>query len=1831
MADDIRENDVAIVGMACRFPGANDVREYWDNLVKGVEAIRFLTDDELRAAGVPERFVNDPNYVKACPMIDDMDGFDAAFFGYTARDAELRDPQGRLFLETCHSALEDAGYDVGRYSGTVGVFGGAGEYRYGSDNVRRNGAAVDAAGGMSVATATEPDYLATTVSYRLGLQGPSFTVQTACSTALVAIHLGCQSLQMGECDMALVGAVDVRLPYGRGHWRVDGGIGSADGHVRAFDAAASGTIFGSGVGVLAVKRLADARADGDHVYAVIRGSAINNDGAARAGYTAPGVEGQTRLIVEALAVAQVPPETIGYVEAHGTGTLVGDPIEVTALSDAFRAAGATAAQYCALGSVKTNVGHLGAAAGVAGIIKACLAVRHGVIPPTLHFQEPNPAIDFESSPFYVNTEPVPWTGPRRAGVSSFGIGGTNAHIVLEEPPEHVRVPDERSSPQVIALSARTGGALAAMAARLGEHLGEPDPPPLADVAWTLQHGRREFPYRRTVVAATVQDAAAALRDLAGAAASTRPVPVDGRGVALLFPGQGAQYPGMGEGLYRTQKAFRTVIDDCAEVLEPLIGADLRDLLYGGAPDEALARTRLAQPALFAVEYAVARLFASWGVVPDALLGHSIGEYTAACLAGVMSFEDALAVVAARGELMQGMPPGSMAAVPLPEHLVVPMLLGGVEVAAVNGPAATVVAGPDAAVDAFEKRLAPWGVRCGRLVTSHAFHSGMMDAIVEPFRERVASVRLNEPRIPFLSNVTGTWITAEQATDPGYWAAHLRSAVRFADCVRALADGADRVLLEAGPGRTLTGAARQCLPGARTVLATSMRHPLGEGDDEVLALEALGRLWSAGVPVGWDGAASGDRRRVPLPVYPFERRRYWLDPDPAGTAGQDAEEHDEGARPVERAVYAPVWTERPIGTEIPAVPDGSRWLVLTPGTGPVEDLADRLEAEGARVVRVTAGPGFAETGADRFAVRPAERDDYEALLGALGDGAFPTHVVHGWTATAAEPDPLAPEAVERACDLGFYSLLLLAQALEDRLPDEPVRIVAVSTNMQDVSGEGANEPGKATLLGPAILMNRELRHVGCRSVDLAAPARQPADVVTGQLLRECLRDDDADRQVAWRGLKRWAWSYTGVPVEVPEEKPAVLREGGTYLITGGLGGIGLTTARELARTARANLVLLGRTAPPDRDAWPALLADEGTDEATRRLLGELAEIEELGGTVLARACDVTDEDALAAAVAEAVERFGRVDGVFHSAGVAGGGLLAVRDREAARRVLAPKVAGTLALHRVLGDDVDFVVLYSSITSVVGDFGQVDYCAANNFLDSYARRRAASGARVLSVSWGAWRDVGMAVDAARITPNVFREMRGGKWSEPAEHPLLGRRLHDLSDDVVFSTVLGPESHWMLTDHRVGAIPLMPGSGCLEMIRAAAVTALGAAADEHVEMTDVVFLGPIEVRTDQEMRITLRPAQDGFHDASFTVAPADTDDPAAWTERVRARVRTVPATPAPVHDVEAVRAECADHRFEPTPDFRSRGIVDFGPHWYSVERVDIGARRQLGTVALPEEFRAECGQYVLHPGLFDDAVSNARVIEGIRKGNKYLPLSYRRILVRAPLPPRFHVDVRELDDAEGEIVAADIRVMAPDGTELAEIEQYALRRVDPAAFAEGAGGDEGAPAEPGPAGAPAPAAAPDRADWMITPATGMDALRALLGAWGAAPHLVVCPEGLEANLRRVESLTGDVLERELGDGAVVATTAAQGERLLDTPYAAPETPLQQRIAALWSDAFGIREIGLDDDFAELGGNSLMAVQLAWRVRQHFDVEVTVARLFRRPTVRALAELVENEQGAR
>ncbi|HEY6802575.1 MAG TPA: condensation domain-containing protein [Pyrinomonadaceae bacterium] len=879
MLDQTDSCDVAIIGMAGRFPRAANLEEFWQNLRDGVEGISFFSDDDLEVVMDPQDLLN-PNLVKAKGVLDDVDLFDAPFFNISTREAQVMDPQQRLFLESAWTAIESAGYDVSTYPGQISIYAGVNTNTYLLSRLEQLGIAT-AADYFSLSLANEKDHLTTRVSYKLNLRGESIAVQTSCSTSLVAVHLACQSLLSGQSDMALAGGVSIRVPQRSGYFYQEGMIMSPDGHCRAFDERAKGTVPGHGVGIVVLKLLSDAIRDGDSVRAVIKGSAINNDGHLKMGYTAPSVEGQADVIGKALAIAGVDAETISYVEAHGTGTPLGDPIEVEALARAFRQQ-TQRRGFCALGAVKSNIGHLDNAAGVAGLIKTVLALEHKQIPPTLHFEKSNPMIDFDQTPFTPNSKLREWTTdgfPRRAGVSSFGIGGTNAHVILEEAPALQPVGKTRKN-KIVTLSARTGSALEKSIEMLAQHLRHEPQVELADVAYTRNVGRQSFPYKHFIVASNNEEAVKALSaaKVAVKPNSTQSTPR----VAFMFPGQGTQAVGMARELLQSEPEFAARFTECADLLKTHHDVDVRQLIYpdgegGPTSTQSLAQPQFALPALFTIEYALARLWISWGIKPDAMIGHSFGEYVAACLAEVFTLPDALTLVVSRGRLMQQLSPGAMTVVRLSEAELQSYLSGDVAISAVNSPGICTASGPIEQIDGLESRLSKERVAYRRIDVPYAYHSSSVDSILPEFERVVSAIKRQAPVIPYISNVTGSWITPEEVVSTSYWLQQMRQTVRFARGIETLVHDQYTAFLEIGSGQTLGPLVKpQIAKDQERFVVASLSHTTAIADEEVM-LKSLGRFWQAGCKVDWSGFYRFERRRrLSLPTYPFERQRYWIE-------------------------------------------------------------------------------------------------------------------------------------------------------------------------------------------------------------------------------------------------------------------------------------------------------------------------------------------------------------------------------------------------------------------------------------------------------------------------------------------------------------------------------------------------------------------------------------------------------------------------------------------------------------------------------------------------------------------------------------------------------------------------------------------------------------------------------------------------------------------------------------------------------------------------------------------------------------------------------------------
>lgn len=1266
---------IAVIGMSGSYPGAPELSRFWDNLRHGVDSISRFSEQEHEAPP----FVNADRWVFARGLIDRPEWFDAEFFGYTPDEAIALDPQNRVFLERGWEVLEHAGYNPDSCPGSVGVFAGEGFNSY-----LFSGVLAGAKTGMG--SFMDKDFLATRLSYKLNLRGPSLVIQAACSTSLVAISVACQSLLDFQCDMAIAGGSSIQVPIVSGYPYQPGSPLSLDGYVRAFDAGATGFVPGSGVGVVLLKRLSEAIEDRDNVLAVVRGSAVNNDGAAKVGYAAPSVDGQAEVIALAQEMAGVDPETISYLEAHGTGTELGDPIEVAALTRAFRTRTGRSG-FCALGSVKSNVGHLDAAAGVAGLHKVVLAMQHRQIPPSIHFETPNPNIDFDNSPFFVNTRLIEWESggtPRRAGVSSFGIGGTNAHVVLEEAPPPP--PADRGNPwQLLTLSARTPSALQSMAANLADHLETRPEENLADVAYTLQVGRKGFSRRAAVVSRSVEEAVSGLRDLDLSAPQNA---VRNQRALFMFPGQGSQYPGMGRELYETEPVFRSTVDRCSDLLRPGLGLDLTSAVYPASDDEQamsrLTQTALAQPAIFVIEYAMAQLLGSMGVQPEACIGHSIGEYVAACLAGVMTLEDALDLVAVRAGLMNRTSDGSMLAVGLGTDAVAPWLSEDIALAAANGPALSVLSGPKDSMAELQARLKGAGVTSMSLPASHAFHSRLMDPILEEFRAHLRGARFEAPSMPYISNVTGGWIDASQATDPEYWVTHLRHTVRFSDGLGTLMSMSGAVV-EVGPGRTLTQLA-STHPARTTdrVVTSTSRPQRSRRSDHQSLLAGLGELWRSGVAIDWPAVHGGARRRrIALPTYPFERKRYW----PRGGAGGSNPwfRKLEKRRDVGSWIYAPAWRSS-AGPTRPQLP-GDTYLIFLDRLGVGERLASRLAAAGKAVATVPPGEHL-----DQRDSR-VEATSWIHLSGLDNDSTSP--------ATSL---------------LGFSSIARGLAGLTSRR----IRLTVAGNRGHQVLGSEPVCADRAVLLAACRVLPQELSHVRTTYVDLDLSPDSDLDLPVTQIVSELSRPE-AEPVVAYRGRQRWVQTFEQLDTTaLPGAAPAV-RPGGTYLITGGLGNVGLVAAEVLARQAKVNLVLIGRSA---------------------RRNGRVERLEELGARVTVEAGDVSDLARMREILDRAEEHYGPLRGVIHAAGELGGTtfrLMQDLDVETCKAQFRSKIDGLYVLDELLGErELDFCLLTSSLSSTLGGVAYGPYVAANAFMDAFAawHNRRVPGQPWSSAGFDAW---------------------------------------------------------------------------------------------------------------------------------------------------------------------------------------------------------------------------------------------------------------------------------------------------------------------------------------------------------------------------------------------------------------------------------------------------------------------------------------------------------------
>lgn len=1367
--EEIQGEDIAVIGMGCRFPNIHTPEAFWQLLSEGQSAISFFSDEQLQQAGVAPELYQSDDFINARGTLEKADYFDAGFFAMSAAEARHTDPQHRIFLELAWHTLEHGGYNPDTFAGLIGVYAGADANGYALANLAFRNT------GLGTSIANDRDYLATRTSFKLNLRGPSVNIANACSTSLIAVQMATRSLLDFQCDMALAGGIGIAFPQQVGAIFQQGSIMAPDGICRAFDAQAQGTVGGDGAGLVLLKRLEDAIDDNDTIHALIKGAAVNNDGCNKVGFTAPSVEGQAEVIAMAQALADVHPETISYIEAHGTGTKLGDPIEITALSEAF-AAHTDKKGFCAIGSVKTNLGHMNAAAGIGGMLKAILAMQYNKIPPSLNYTAPNPMIDFDNSPFYVNHSLSDWpahVGPKRCAVSSFGIGGTNAHIVMEQAPlveQSLPIDNDDQQTKLLLLSARSSEALQHQTEQLKQAV-EQQNLNLTDMAYTLLVGRKRFSHSAI---STFTDKQSLLHTLEQGLSQHVEIDEDQlqsdnpQGVTLIFPGQGCQHPGMGKGLYQQFVVFRDAIDTCAEHLQPTLEQDIRELMFNQQDSQLLAQTHLTQPLIFAYEYAQAKLLQSLDVPIDAMIGHSVGEYVAACIAEVFSLEDALDLIALRGKLISAQPQGAMfSAIMSPSDA---ELINGLALAAINGPNMITLSGPIEVVEQAMTQYQNQGIACTRLNTSHAFHSDMMQNACEQLKQAANQISHQAPTIPYISNLNGQWI--EDPVDGEYWAKHCRQTVNFAQGSQTLLNDPNRIFVEVGPSTGLTTLApkqQQWQPSHSVISASAHAKNAHDNSTQISAwLSAIGQLSAQGVNINWqnhfegivrdDAQYKGEEyeakqpRRIALPTYPFERKQYnegSLADDAINTQQHHAQ-HQHLA-PMQNWCYLPSF-KRVLPQSKQAT--ANLCLVFSAQLNSQDLIA--LQQQYQQVIAVNFGQDFAaiDWQNDHFGqcqINPINKDCYHNLLTTIIEQCAQSaalQIIHAWSLDTNKANGFA--AFKHNEQLTTSSLTYLVQQLtQSKSASLQTNLTVLINGCENSVSQPSDaiRPDLAPVAAFVKVINQEHGNITAKALDVI----KLSDALT------LLNTDAKSDLLLVRGKKVWAEHFEQLNLTAPpnvstkEEQPVAiprqLTNAGVYLITGGLGELGIKLATYLAQTVQAKLILVGRSD----------ISIDNTSLQSASKTAQIEQLEALGSEVIYQAVDITDAQAVTTLCNTIESHFGRLNGVFHLAGIVDmAHFTTVNASDPSQHINSAdvhqkaKIEALYTLAHHLPEQLDFVMCFSSLSVALGGLGFASYSAANRFMDVFAASLPQSNQQHWqSIGFDAWVD-----EATITTPGIAK---------------------------------------------------------------------------------------------------------------------------------------------------------------------------------------------------------------------------------------------------------------------------------------------------------------------------------------------------------------------------------------------------------------------------------------------------------------------------------------------
>ena len=1914
------EHSIAIIGMAGRFPKARNIRQFWDNISNGRECTTILTEAELIESGVSPELIANRDFVRSGAFLEQQDCIDAAFFGLNPREASIMDPQHRQLLEVSWETLEDAGIVPQSNDASIGVFAGSGFNGYLTSNVLPHSSLLEQFGFFALRHASnDKDFLATRISYQFDLRGPSINVQTACSTSLVAIHMACQSLLAGECDIALAGAASIDLPHRRGYLYREGEVASPDGHCKPFSADSNGTFFGSGAAMVALKSIDNALADGDHIHAVIRGSAINNDGSSKVSYLAPSVDSQAEAIAEAVAISAVEPASIGYVEAHGTGTPLGDPIEFAALKEVY-GSGRDDRNPCFIGSVKGNIGHLDTAAGIAGLIKTVEMLKHKQIPPSLHCDTPNPALEIEGSGMEINTKLRSWDNgcePRRAGVTSLGVGGTNAHIVLEE-----HIPDTQHNDftgyQLLPFSAKNDVALGRTIDTYCEYLSDDTAASISKVARTLQSGRHAFDSRSFVVSKTISEARDRVREIRSGKFKQHS---NSNNVCFMFAGGGAQYHSMGADLYHSVSLYRETIDRCLETLDSDIQLQLKDVLckrpeisrFPTKSRESISRPTTALPALFAAQLAQATVWQNWGITPAGVIGHSMGEYTAACIAGVFDMPTAMSIVIKRAELFESLPRGAMLSVASSTADIADLIVGDLSVAAINGPDLCVLSGPVDDIGSVSEELERREIDSSSVPIAVAAHSSMLDPILDEFESFLEHIDFCEPLIPIVSNLTGDWAEATTLNNPQYWVRHLRETVQFADGIEKIQSD-NHVMLEVGPGSILnnlilTHTAEALEPDR---LLYSMRRESENFDDHAFMLNTLGNLWSLGVDVNWLSLHNKQPlEKTPLPTYPFESTRHWLDVVPAHartdsssrslpTAAESLSAKSVSHRNIEYAV--PIWSVSPLLSLSHSNVKKTENIIIVHNQCVLGNVfIEKLQSIGIKTHCIsfcTDETGNKESRNLRETNEEYYRYNIESIVSGLdiessteNDVCIP--IVHLLNVDFDSSQQILPPLLKEDANYNttaatdrLHDLLSLMRTLENF--DANFDVTVVSNNMQQVGGESDTSPDKAVLLGPVRALPAEMPNVALSSVDLQLPDSPAAleylasllltDVIEHwQQIRFPTKPDHVNKNNvrAFRAGQRYEPVLQTMSMGSLEYPKPQLSLRPVCLITGGLGGLGFTLAKHLAANEQARLVLIGRRSLPPLEDFEKCIAECSPDHPVSVSLNKLRILESLGADVLYISTDIADYPSLQQAVAAAQDKYGSVNRVYHTAGILNDGLTALRSLEDTEQCLAPKVQGTINIERALAtESLELFVLYSSTSAHLSVAGQADYSAANAFLNAFARfKRAKDGTPAIAIAWDRWETVGMATR----TPNDIESSIESQ--QVAAGPLFTERCTD-KNNTEFKNILTLGQHWILNEHRMisgGAI--IPGTAYLGLIVSAFEQLyskqFGDAPGICIE--DVSFISPCEVRQKQSCELVVSLAKGSESSISnsttsespieFVVKSRSSDDSLGefgeQVVNVTGQISSIQYEKKSV-DLHEIRQRCSE---KIVTDVDKHPFIQFGKRWDCVDNIGYGNNEALIKLCLDDRYSNELNAWRLHPSLFDMATGAAYRLLPEYETASYVPLAYGSIVIFSSLDSQMysHVQLVETGDADDDTVSLNVSFYDYQGVLIANIENFCLRRVE--SHENGtANHDDNTSTSVDFQEQPGYRDLGRNSDSLVELATelpkglgikeheGIDFLDRLCGvstvseiivsprlmscntsvdsANEVSPGLVTCTtKGVADNFDKDRSATDQSLSTDTGphsghsNRSIIDDSGKPRSQFeLRTNYLAPETETQKAIASIWESYLGVNGIGIEDNFFDLGGHSLLITQTLPQVRKITGKKLPLSKALKQPTIAQWSELL-------